>query len=121
MIRTLNRRRAALVLALAAILIAVPLIVVNLNAAKPHGLPWAAQEKLNAPAEDAGAAAEADKDFQESSQGVENGGAGGEAFEAQTAAEQFAEARTSPTGIVPAGGYTTAYNQLTGLGVTGAD
>ena len=61
----------------------------------------------------------AEKDFAFNSQGVENGGAGGEAFEALTAATQFNEARTAPSGIVAPGAYTGAYNQLTGLGTAG--
>jgi len=119
MVRTLRGRRAAVVLALALLLIAVPLIVVNLNARTEHGLPWAALEKQHESNGDEGAEAEVDREFQATSQGVEYGGAGGEAFEAKTAAEQFAEARTAPTGIVPAGGYSDAYAQLTGLGTTG--
>ena len=118
MVRTLRGRRAALVLGLAVILIAVPLIVVNLNTSGEHRLPRAALEKLDAAAQDAGTSTEADRDFQESSQGIENGGAGGESAEALTAAEQFAQARTAP-GIVAPGAYSAAFSQLTGLPVAG--
>jgi hypothetical protein len=59
------------------------------------------------------------RDFAEPSQGVENGGAGGESAEALTAAQQWAEARTAPGGIVAPGAYSTAFGQLQGLGVTG--
>ncbi len=119
MVRTLRGRRAAFVLALALILLAVPLIVVNLNARGEQRLPWAALEKQNESTREEGAEAQVARDFQETSQGVEYGGAGGESFEAKTAAEQFAEARTAPNGIVPPGGYSDAYAQLTGLTATG--
>ena len=60
-----------------------------------------------------------EREFALNSQGTENGGAGGEAFEALTAATQFNEARTAPSGIVAPGAYTSAYNELTGLGTVG--
>jgi hypothetical protein len=60
------------------------------------------------------------KQLQEGSQGIENGGAGGEAFESATAAAQFAEARTAPSGIVNPGAYSAALGQLSGLDTIGA-
>src|SRR4029453_12708774 len=59
------------------------------------------------------------REFEGYSQGVENGGAGGESAEALTAAQQWAEARLAPGGIVAPGAYTSAFNQLTGLPATG--
>jgi hypothetical protein len=79
-----------------------------------HLLPRAARELQNA-------AAEADRegrDFQEGTQGLEAGGAGGESAEALTAAQQWAEARTAP-GIVAPGAYGAAFSQLSGLGTVG--
>jgi len=58
------------------------------------------------------------RDFAESSQGVENGGVGGESAEALTAAQQWAEARTAP-GIVAPGAYSSAFSELTGLSTAG--
>jgi hypothetical protein len=60
------------------------------------------------------------KQLQGNWQGAETGGAGGEAFESLTAATQFAEARTAPSGIVQPGAYSAAYGQLTGLPTAGA-
>ena len=54
------------------------------------------------------------RNFEESSQGVENGGSGGEAAEALTASQQWADARTAP-GIVAPGAYGAAFNALTAL------
>ena len=73
-----------------------------------YDLPRAAEEFLGETGE---------KDLQESSQGVANGGSGGEAAELQTAMEQFAQARTAP-GIVNPGAYSDAFNNMTGLGAT---
>ena len=73
-----------------------------------YDLPRAAEEFLGETGE---------KDLQEGSQGVANGGSGGEAAEQQTAMEQFAEARTAP-GIVNAGSYSSAFNHMTGLDAT---
>ncbi len=73
-----------------------------------YDLPRAAEEFLGETGE---------KDLQEGSQGVANGGSGGEAAEQQTAMEQFAEARTAP-GIVNAGAYSDAFNNMTGLDAT---
>ncbi|MGN6242514.1 MAG: WD40/YVTN/BNR-like repeat-containing protein [Motilibacteraceae bacterium] len=72
-------------------------------------LPWKAHELYE---QMKGEQDVAEKSFQTSSQGVENGGAGGEAFEARTAAEQFAEHR----GIVAPGAYSAALGQINGLG-----
>jgi hypothetical protein len=57
------------------------------------------------------------REFEESSQGVENGGPGGEAAEALTAAQQWQEARTAP-GIVAPGAYGAAFSALTALPAT---
>ena len=57
------------------------------------------------------------RNFDESSQGTENGGSGGESAEALTAAQQWADARTAP-GIVDPGAYSNAFNELTGLTAT---
>ncbi|HEU4675108.1 MAG TPA: hypothetical protein VFS29_03930 [Motilibacteraceae bacterium] len=72
-------------------------------------LPWKAHELYE---QMKGEQDVAEKSFQTSSQGVENGGAGGEAFEARTAAEQFAQHR----GIVAPGAYSTALDQIANLG-----
>ena len=56
-----------------------------------------------------------EKELQHYWQGSETGGSGGEAFEAKIAAEQFAQARTAPSGVVQPGAYSAAYAQLTGL------
>ena len=107
-------RRRALVLGAVVMLVAGVLAVGRLTApgaTKDQDetlLPRAAEEFLGALDE---------KDLQEGSQGVANGGAGGEAAELQTAMEQFAEARTAP-GIVNAGAYSSAFNHLTGLDAT---
>ena len=47
------------------------------------------------------------------------GGAGGEAFEALTASQQFNEARTAPSGIVAPGAYSSALSQLDALSTVG--
>ena len=57
------------------------------------------------------------RNFEESSQGVENGGSGGESAEALTAAKQWQEARTAP-GIVAPGAYGNAFSELAGLTAT---
>lgn len=59
-----------------------------------------------------------EKEPQEDSPGVANGGSGGEASELQTAMEQFAEARTAP-GIVAHGAYSAAFAHLAGLTAAG--
>jgi hypothetical protein len=134
MVRMTTGRWALAVAAMAVVLVAASLMVWNLNANSSHPLPFAALEKLNAMADDAGAAdpdaanqdpdatnqdPDAGNQHQQSSQGSANGGSGGEAFEAKTAADQFAQARTSPTGIVAPGAYSAAFAQLTGLAATG--
>ncbi|MEP6638950.1 MAG: glycosyl hydrolase, partial [Chloroflexota bacterium] len=135
MVRMSSRRWLIMVTAVAAVLIATSLAAWNLNNSRYSGpLPRAATERLNAMAEDAsksGSAAggevdadapdltEAQREFLLSTQGEAGGGAGSEAFEARTAAEQFAQARTAPSGIVAPGAYTNAYGQLTGLAATG--
>src|SRR5918912_2214692 len=53
------------------------------------------------------------------SQGVENGGQGGESAELLAAAQQFAEARTAPSGIVNPGAYSAALGQLSSLPTVG--
>src|SRR4051794_8221211 len=55
-------------------------------------------------------------DIHAGSQGTENGGAGGESAEMLRAMNEFAEARTAPSGIVAPGAYTSAFRQLTDLG-----
>jgi hypothetical protein len=72
-------------------------------------LPWKAHELYE---QMKGEQDVAEKSFQTSSQGVENGGAGGEAFEARTAAEQFGQHR----GIVAPGAYSAALEQIANLG-----
>ena len=54
------------------------------------------------------------KQMQQESQGIENGGAGGEANDYATASAQFAQARTAPSGIVAPGAYSAAFTQLHG-------
>jgi hypothetical protein len=48
------------------------------------------------------------------------GDGGSESHELQNALEQYAQARTAPTGMVPSGAYSAAFAQLTGLPATGA-
>jgi hypothetical protein len=107
-------RRRALVLGGSALIIAGALTVGRLASPAESGeqvLPRVAQEFLGDLEE---------KDFETGSQGVANGGSGGEAAEALTAMEQFAEARTAP-GIVAPGAYSAAFAQMTGLAtVSGA-
>ena len=135
MVRMSSGRWAMIVVAIAALLIASTLVVWNLNNNGYNGpLPRAATEHLNAMAEDAGTAeADADaadpgaqagmteqqREFLESTQGEAGGGAGSEAFEAKTASDQFAQARTAPSGIVAPGAYSAAFAQLTGLATAG--
>jgi hypothetical protein len=109
-IRSIALQRV-LVFATALLLVGATLLVAGLihSPAKAQGLPYAAQEQLDALAA---------KDPEE---GTAGGGtaAGGESFEALTAATQFAEARTAPSGIVAPGGYSAALAQLTGLATIG--
>src|SRR5262245_26509011 len=58
-------------------------------------------------------------DIEESSQGTENGGSGGESAEMLRAMTEFAEARTGPSGIVNPGAYSAAVGQLNGLSTVG--
>lgn len=58
-------------------------------------------------------------DIEESSQGTENGGSGGESEEMLRAMTEFAEARTAPSGIVNPGAYSAAVGQLNGLSTVG--
>ena len=58
------------------------------------------------------------KEIEGNFQGGETG-AGAESFEALTAATQWAQARTAPSGIVQPGAYSAAFGQLTGLGTVG--
>ncbi len=126
MVRMFSRRWLVAVMAVAGVLIATSLVVWNLKKPYSGPLPHAAIERLSAMAEDAGSAGkdseagltEEQRAFLESSQGIANGGSGGEAFEAKTAADQFAQARTAPSGIVAPGAYGAAFAQLTGLAST---
>jgi photosystem II stability/assembly factor-like uncharacterized protein len=110
--RSTTRRAVPLLAAFALVLGVVAVGTWNHDA---DGLPRAAQELR---AEGPGHGAEADKDFREPAEGIEHGGAGGEAAEQMTAQEQWAQARTAP-GIVAPGGYSSAYAALTGLSSTG--
>jgi photosystem II stability/assembly factor-like uncharacterized protein len=53
------------------------------------------------------------------SQGIANGGSGGESNDFLTAQSEYAWARTAPSGIVNPGAYSSAYAQLHGLSATG--
>src|SRR5580765_7929592 len=134
MVRMSSGRWAMIVVAVAAILVASTLVAWNLNNRYSGPLPRAATERLNAMAEDAGTAkadagagdadaepatTEQQREFLESTQGEAGGGAGSEAFEAKTASDQFAQARTAPKGIVAPGAYSAAFAQLTGLATAG--
>jgi hypothetical protein len=59
----------------------------------------------------------AQKQLQFESQGAEKG-SGGESNDYLSLQQQFAEARTAPSGIVDPGAYSTAQGQLTGLATT---
>jgi hypothetical protein len=100
--------RRALVFGAVLVLAGATLIVAGMihPQARDPRLPFAAQEQLDALAA---------KDPEESTAGGNEGGAGGESFEALTAAQQWAEARTAPSGIVAPGAYTAAFAQLAGL------
>ncbi len=129
-------QRRALVLAAIVLLVAGVLLVgrvaTSSNQGGQRGLPEAAAPPTTtADTETEGgadAAGDADaeaqlpygpREFLESSQGEASGaGAGGEAAEARTAMEQFAEARTAP-GIVAPGAYSAAFASLSGLGTVG--
>jgi hypothetical protein len=94
-----SRRTIAVLAALIAALAAVTAGLVS--AGRTHSA--SAQERV------------ALKQMQLESQGTENGGAGGEAFDSSTIAAQFAEARTAPGGIVKPGAYAGALAQLDAL------
>jgi hypothetical protein len=105
-----GRRRAAVILVgLALVVAAAATARVDFGGSRT-ALPWGPS---------AFAAESNEKRFQTGSQGIENGGAGGESFEAYRAAAEFDQARTAPSGIVAPGAYTNAYNQLTGLTTAG--
>jgi len=121
--KSISSRRALVGLAvgLAVVLAAVALGRIATRDSEA-ALPRSAAEFLregSGEGHDADASKERDRDFQESSQGVENGGSGGEAFEALTAASQWAQARTAPSGLVQPGAYGAAFASLQGLGTTG--
>jgi len=59
------------------------------------------------------------KNFQLSSQGIENGGRGGESAEYFIGQQQFADARTSPGGIVNPGAYRAAATGMTTMPTLG--
>jgi hypothetical protein len=61
----------------------------------------------------------AGKQLDPDSQGTANGGPGGESNDYLTAQQQFAEARTAPSGIVDPGAYSSALGQLNGLPTVG--
>ena len=100
-----GRRRAAVILAgLALVVAAAATARVDFGGSRT-ALPWGPSEL----------AEESGKTFQTASQGIENGGAGGEAFAGFRAAQEFNEARTAPSGIVAPGAYSSAYAELNGL------
>ena len=104
-----GRRRAALILVgLALVVTAAATARVDFGGSRA-ALPWGPSEL----------AEESGKTFQTASQGIENGGAGGEAFAGFRAAQEFNQARTAPSGIVAPGAYTSAYNELSGLATAG--
>src|SRR3954470_4766802 len=61
----------------------------------------------------------AEKTIDPDSQGGADGGAGGESNDFLTAQQQFAEARTAPSGIVDPGAYSNAQSELTALPAVG--
>ena len=85
------RRRLLVAVAGLMVLAGVTTGVVLLRGEHEPRLPWGPREALEANHEKSPAAY---------SQGVANGGSGGEAFESLTASTQFHEARTAPSGIV---------------------
>src|ERR671917_1881267 len=106
-------RRAAGALVVLALLVAGALVAgfARGDGGDTRALGWKPTEFLN---EGAG-----NKELQGYWQGAETGGSGGEAFEALTAATQWAQARTAPSGVVGPGAYTSAYTQLTELPAVG--
>lgn len=81
--------------------------LVSVFAARGPAEPLALEAKLEA------------GELQASSQGTENGGAGGESAAMLRAMTEFAQARTAPSGIVSPGAYTAAVGQLNGLSAVG--
>lgn len=59
------------------------------------------------------------KEIEGNWQGADTGGLTGESAESLTAATQWAQARTAPSGIVQPGAYSAAYGSLTGLDTVG--
>src|SRR5438034_5074464 len=104
-----RRRLLAAVTGLAVIAGATTAVVLLRGEHEPR-LPWGPREALEANHE---------KTPAPYSQGVANGGSGGEAFEALTASTQFHEARTAPSGIVAPGAYSSAFTQLGSLATAG--
>ena len=125
---SIMRRRALVLAAIVMLMAGVLLVGRAVTSSNQGGLPEAAAP----PATTAETGTENDADaeaklpfgpreFLESSQGDASGqGAGGEAAEARTAMEQFAEARTAP-GIVAPGAYSAAFDTLSGLTTAGGD
>jgi len=106
-------RRRTFVFGAALLLVAGALTIGRLATSSGHAdplLPRAAEEFLGETE---------DKEFEAGSQGVANGGSGGESAELRTAGEQFAEARTAP-GIVAPGAYSAAFSQMTSLDTAGS-
>ena len=116
-----GRVAVALVAGLVVVLAALAVGRIATREDESQALPWKASEFLREGSgeEHESEAAERDREFAGYSQGVENGGSGGEAFEALTAAQQWAEARTSPSGLVNPGAYGAAFTQLQGLPAVG--
>lgn len=102
-----GRRRAVVILVSLALVLAAALTARADFSGSQRALPWGPSEF----------AAESGKSFETSSQGVENGGSGGESAEALIAAQQWQQARTAP-GIVAPGAYSSAFSELTGLTAT---
>ena len=90
-----GRVAVALVAGLVVVLAALAVGRIATRDGESQALPWKASEFLREGSgeEHESEAAERDREFAGYSQGVENGGSGGEAFEALTAAQQWAEAR----------------------------
>jgi photosystem II stability/assembly factor-like uncharacterized protein len=116
--KRIRSRRAMVALTIALVVLAALAVGRIATRDSETALPRAASEFLREGSggeHDADAGDVRDRDFQESSQGVENGGSGGEAFEALTAASQWAQARTAPSGLVNPGAYGAAFADLRAL------
>jgi hypothetical protein len=119
-------RRRALVLAAIVLLVAGVLLVGRAVTSSTQGGQPGLPEAAAPPTTTADVETEAEaqlpygpREFLESSQGQASGEQpGGEAAEARTAMEQFAEARTAP-GIVAPGAYSAAFADLSGLTTAG--